>query len=180
LLVSAAGVCATDNPVEAVWKERHIDFVFAGRTARYTCDGLRGKVRAMLLDLGARRDVKVVAIGCQAHDRLRAASRGPSLSLIFSAPALPDDAAKPLRVGDLAATDARFVGFTITSDAFRNMGSADCELVQEFARQILPTLATRNVRKDIACQPAQPSGGHFFVRGEILKTLSPWEQPAVQ
>jgi hypothetical protein len=102
------------------------------------------------------------------------------LSVIFSAPALPDDTAKPLRVGDLAATDARFVGFTITSDAFRNMGSADCELVQEFARQILPTLATRNVRQDIACLPAQQSGGHFFVHGEILKTLPLWDQPAVQ
>lgn len=169
LLATASGMCATGNSVAAVWKERHIDFVFAGRTARYTCDGLRGKVRAMLLDLGARRDVKVVAIGCQAHDRLRAASRGPSLNVMFSAPALPDDAAKPLRVGDLAATDARFVGFTISSDAFRNMGSADCELVQEFARQILPMLATRNVRRDIACLPAEHGGGHFFVRGEILK-----------
>jgi hypothetical protein len=180
LLAAASGLCATGNPVPAVWKERHIEFVFVGRTARYTCDGLRDKVRAMLLDLGARRDVKVVAIGCRAHDRLRANSQEPSLSVIFSAPALPDNTAKPLRVGDLAATDARFVGFTITSDAFRNMGSADCELVQEFARQILPTLATRNVRQDIACLPAQQSGGHFFVHGEILKTLPLWDQPAVQ
>jgi len=166
----------TGNPIAAVWKERRIDFVYPGLTARYSCDGLRDKVRAMLLDLGARRDVKIVAIGCDADDRLRVNSAQPSLSIVFSAPALPDPAAKPLRVGDLAAIDARFEAFTITSDAFRNMGIGDCELVQEFARQILPKLATFNVRQDIACVPMQQSGSRFLIRGLILKTLPRVEQ----
>ena len=160
----------------AVWKERHIDFFYRGRTARYSCDGLRDKVRAMLLDLGARRDAKVVAIGCE-PDRVRFNSTGPSLNIIFSAPALPDAAAKPLRQGDLAATDARFEAFTITSDAFRNMGIGDCELVEEFTRQILPKLATRAVKRDITCVPDQQTGSRFLVRGEILKTL-PWAEHA--
>jgi hypothetical protein len=166
----------TGRPVAAVWKERHVDFVYRGLTARYSCDGLRDKVRAMLLDLGARRDVKIVAIGCAGDDRLRVNSLQPSLRIIFSAPALPDSTATPLRAGDLAATDARFEAFTIASDAFRNMGIGDCELVQEFARQILPTLTTRSVKQDITCVPMQQSGSRFLVRGEILKTLPPAEQ----
>jgi hypothetical protein len=169
---------STGMPVAAVWKEQRIDFFYMGRTALYSCDGLRDKVRAMLLDLGARRDVKITAVGCEDNDRLPANSTEPSLSIIFSAPALPDAVAKPLRTGDLAATDARFEAFTIASDAFRNMGIGDCELVEEFTRQILPKLVTRNLKHDITCVPYQQSGSRFLVHGEILKTLPRAEQSA--
>ncbi len=126
----------------------------------------------MLLDLGARRDLTVAALGCEdAAAGARPGTPGPRLNLVFSTPALPDAAAKPLRPGDLAAVAARFETFTITSDAFRNMGVADCELVEEFAHQILPKLVTRNLRQEIACVPLQQSGGRFLVRGEILRSL---------
>jgi hypothetical protein len=164
------------NPLAAVWKEQHIDFFYMGRTARYSCDGLRDKVRAMLLDLGARRDLKIMAVGCDDTNRLHVNSMAPSLSVIFSAPALPDPAAKPLREGDLAATDARFETFTIASDAFRNMGIGDCELVEEFTHQILPKLVTRDLKRDITCLPYQQSGSRFLVKGEILRPLPQAEQ----
>jgi hypothetical protein len=73
----------------------------------------------------------------------------------------------------LGVVDARFEAFTITGDVFRNMGSADCELVEEFAHQILPKLVTRNLKRDITCVPFQQSGGRFLVRGEILRALPP-------
>ena len=158
-------------PVAAVWKEQHVSFFYMGRTSRYSCDGLRDKVRAMLLELGARRDLAITALGCEDAGRLRVGSLGPSLNMVFSTPALPQAAAKPLHTGDLAAVNARFEPFTITSDAFRNMGAADCELVEEFAHQVLPRLATRNLKQDITCVPYQLSGGRFLVRGEILRSL---------
>jgi hypothetical protein len=131
---------------------------------------LRDKVHAMLLSLGARRDLRIAALGCEAPaPQVRFGSLGPSLNIVFSSPAKPDPKGRPLHPGDLAAVEARFEPFTITSDAFRNMGVADCELVEEFARQILPKLATRNVKLDIACVPFQQSGGRFLVRGEILR-----------
>lgn len=160
------------SPVAAVWKEQHLSFFYMGRTSRYTCDGLRDKVRAMLLDLGARRDLAITAVGCEDPPAgVRQGSLGPSLHMLFSTPALPDAAVKPLHAGDLAAVNARFETFSITSDAFRNMGVADCELVEEFAHQILPKLATRNVKQDVTCVPHQQSGGRFMVRGEILRSL---------
>jgi hypothetical protein len=160
------------SPIAAVWKEQHLRFFYTGRTSRYSCDGLRDKVRAMLLDLGARRDLSITALGCEAPaPQVRLGALGPSLDIVFSAPAKPEPKRRPLHPGDLAAVDARFESFTITSDAFRNMGVADCELVEEFARQILPKLATRDVKQDIACVPFQQSGGRFWVRGEILRTL---------
>jgi hypothetical protein len=181
LAAAAAGSAADGgNPTAAVWKEQHVEFVYVGRTLRYSCEGLRNKVRAMLLDLGARRDLKVVPTGCEDYDRSPRNSGTPRLSIVFSSPALPNAAVKPAHEGDLAATDARFEKFTISSDAFRNMGIGDCELVQEFAHQILPKLVVREVRKDIFCMPDQPSGSRFFVQGEVLKTLPRGERPSGQ
>lgn len=169
----------TGKPMAAVWKEQHLSFFYMGRTSRYSCDGLRDKVRAMLLDMGARRDLEVTAIGCEGTaGRVRLDSLGPSLNIVVSTPALPDTAAKPLHPGDLAAVDARFETFAITNDPFRNMGVADCELVEEFARQILPKLVTRDLKQDITCVPFQQSGGRFLVRGRILRSLPHAEQGA--
>jgi hypothetical protein len=168
-LMFAASVWSSDpqtgHPIPAVWKEQHLSFFYMGRTSRYTCDGLRDKVRAMLLDLGARRDLRITALGCE--------DTAARVNIVFSAPALPDASTKPPHPGDLGAVDARFETFTITSDAFRNMGIADCELVEEFAHQILPKFVTRDLKQDITCVPFQQSGGRFLVRGKILKTLSP-------
>jgi len=164
-----AGGEGAGDPVAAVWKEQRLDFSYMGRTARYSCEGLRDKMRSLLLDLGARRDLKVSLWGCDESAPLRHAYLGPRLSIVFSSPALPDAAAKPLRPGDLSAVQARYESFTLTSDAFRNYGVGDCELVEEFARQILPKFATKDVKQDITCVPYQASGSRFFVRGEILR-----------
>jgi hypothetical protein len=157
--------------IPAVWKEQSLSFFYMGRTSRYSCEGLRDKVRAMLLDLGARRDLQLTALGCEdSAQRARLASSGPSLHIVFSTPALPDPGRKPPPAGD-SGVEARFEAFTITSDPFRNMGLADCELVEAFAQQILPKLATRNVKQDITCVPFQQSGGRFLVQGEILRSV---------
>jgi hypothetical protein len=177
-LPGAAPARVTGIPMAAVWREQRLDFFYMGRTSRYSCDGLRDKVRAMLLDLGARRDLKIAAIGCEDSGRMRVNSPAPSLHITFSVPTLPDPSVKPLHEGDLAAIDARFESFTIASDAFRNLGLGDCELVQEFSRQILPKLVTRALKRDITCVPFQASGGRFLVRGEILKPLPRVEQTA--
>ncbi len=174
-LMFAASAWSADadsgNLIPAVWKEQHLSFFYSGRTSRYSCDGLRDKVGAMLLDLGARRDLTITALGCEAPASLvRIGSSGTRLNIVFSAPALPDARFKSLHPGDSVALYARFETFAITSDVFPNMGIADCELVEEFARQILPKLVTRDLRRDISCVPFQQSA-RFMVRGEILRSL---------
>ena len=172
MLAASAQVAEAPSPISAVWKEQHLNFYYKGQTSRYSCLGLRDKVRAMLLDLGARRDLAVIALGCeQPTAQVRLAALGPSLNIVFSAPALPDAKIKPSRPGDLSAVDARFESFTLAIDVFRNMGAADCELVEHFARQILPKLVTRDLKQDMTCVPFQQSGGRFLVRGEVLKSL---------
>jgi hypothetical protein len=167
------------NPVPAVWKEQRLDFSYMGRTARYSCEGLRDKMRSLLLDLGARRDLKVSLFACNEDAPLRRGYLGPRLNIVFSSPVLPDPAAQPLHAGDLSAVEARYESFTLTSDAFRNYGVGDCELVEEFARQILPKFATKDVKQDITCVPYQASGSHFLVRGEILQAVMLGQAPKI-
>jgi hypothetical protein len=167
----------SDGVLPAVWKEQHLQLTYLGRTSRYSCDGLRDKVRALLIELGARRDMKIVAAGCaELGEHLHPGRFMPNVHVVFSSPALPDTA-KPQHAGDLSAVDARFEAFAITSDAFRNMDIGDCELVEDFARQILPKLAVRDLREDIACVPYEESGSRYLIRGRILRALPRAAQP---
>src|ERR1700760_4592296 len=53
------------EPQSAVWTEKELTFVYQGFTTRYSCDGLRDKVRGVLLDLGAeKKGLKVMQMGC--------------------------------------------------------------------------------------------------------------------
>jgi hypothetical protein len=151
------------KPLAAVWKEQHLGFVYAGRTSRYSCDNLREKMLALLLEMGVRRDLKISAVRC--------GSRDPGLQLEFSSPALPATRLEPPDAAGLTVVQARFEKFILTSDAFRNFSSADCELVEEFTRQILPKLATRDIAQDISCVPYEENGSRYVVRGEVLRTL---------
>src|SRR5271154_1733315 len=121
-----AGGADGDNPRKAVWKEQQLTFYYVGRTARYSCQGLRDKVRSLLLDLGARRDIKVSVLACdESASRLTGGSLGPNLGLVFSSPALPDAAAKPPGPGDLSSLAANYIPFTLANDVFRNIGLGD-------------------------------------------------------
>jgi hypothetical protein len=156
-----------DDLLPAVWKEQRLDFSYLGLTSRYSCQGLRDKMRALLLDLGARRDLKVAVTVCdESGNGTHLGSLGPSLRIDFFAPVLADAPPKP--TGELAV-DGVYETFTLTNDPFRNFGIGDCELVEQFVRQVLPKFVTRDLKQDITCVPYQQSGTRFFVRGEVLR-----------
>src|SRR5271156_2098882 len=110
------------SPFPAVWKEQRLEFSYVGRTARYSCQGLRDKVRSLLLDLGARRDLTVSVLACnEAASGSGGSSLGPNLGIAFSSPAMPDPAPAKPSSGDSPPVDARFMPFTLSSDVFRNL-----------------------------------------------------------
>lgn len=151
------------STVPAVWKQTKIDFHYFGRTSRYSCDGLRDKVRALLLDMGVRTDMRLRTTGCEIG-RISLVGINPGLTIEFSAPSPQADA------GD--TFDARYVPFNFHQDAFRNLNIGDCELVEEFVRQVIPKLAVRNLQRDISCVPYQQSSGSYRVSGEVLKPVA--------
>lgn len=159
----AAAAPPAGAPQAAVWRAQSVAFSYPGRTVRYSCDGLKEKLRAILLELGARRDLSVGDAGCD--------HRAPRLTLEFSTPVPPQADLKARNTADLAAVDARYEVFLLTSDALHNFSPADCELIDEFTRQVLPKLAVREIDSHIVCVPYQLSGSHYAVRGEILRAL---------
>jgi hypothetical protein len=70
LFSAAAGAdAAVPEPVvaptvSAVWVRQELLFYYAGHRALYSCNSIEQKVRSVLLDMGARPDLKVHASGC--------------------------------------------------------------------------------------------------------------------
>lgn len=52
------------QPVNAVWARQQLLFHYIGHRTLYTCRTIEEKVRAVLLDMGARDDLEVQASGC--------------------------------------------------------------------------------------------------------------------
>ncbi len=168
----ASATAATGGPLAAVWKEHHLEFVYMGRTSSYSCDGLTDKLRALMTRLGARRDMHLVGIGCPEYGRPAGPnSLGPSVSIRFYSPGLPSAADEPRGRSDRGTIYARYEPFEIVPDAFRDMSVGDCELVDEFARQVLPKFTIRGLKKAITCIPYQLSGSDYSLSGEALRAL---------
>ena len=157
------------SSLPAVWKQSKIEFHYFGRTSRYSCDGLRDKVRALLLDVGVRSDMRLRTNGCEIG-RISLNGISPGLSIEFSSPMQRAATDMPPATEE-KPFDARFEPFSFKQDAFRNLNVGDCELVEEFVRQILPKLSSRNLKQDITCVPYQQSGSSYRVSGEILKAV---------
>jgi len=172
----AAPVWGADAPdssrkatIAAVWKFQKMDFHYFGRTSRYSCDGMSDKVRALLTRMGARRDMKLLTYGCE-YGRIRLEGMNPGLSLEFWAP-FPAAADKAAPGANSNVIDARYESFAFQQDVFRGLDIGDCELVEEFAHQILSKFATRAVAQNIACVPYQHEAGSYRLSGEVLKAV---------
>jgi hypothetical protein len=48
----------------ATWVPKVLSFTYYGVTTHYTCDALQTRMKALLLELGARPDLRVVTWGC--------------------------------------------------------------------------------------------------------------------
>ena len=69
LLAALAGAATFAAPVAqaaepAAWKDHDLVLDYFGFTTRYSCDGLRDRVRTVLLQLGARPDLSISTSGC--------------------------------------------------------------------------------------------------------------------
>ena len=157
----AAALAPHGGSVSAQWQARTLNFTYTGFTTLYTCDGLEGKVREILLALGARKDAKVHATGCDLGRN--APSRFAWVEAKFSALAPGSDAS--------AADAIKSVWSTVEISPNRPsfMGAGDCELM-EGMRDVLPKgFSMRNVQYRTSCTPHQVSLGAFAVKVEVLK-----------
>ena len=170
-LALAAPAGAAEADVLAAWKRHEIDFTYMGFTTRYSCEGLRDKMRVLLRAAGARPDFDVSVRACAGMPG--GVTEFPRVRLVFFAPELPEPGSR--EVGEPAPS--RWVPVRLARRQPRDLEIGDCELVEQFRDRVLTAFTSRNLQHDINCIPHQLSGSSFDVRVEVLKGLPPPDRP---
>lgn len=150
------------DEVAAAWKRHEVDLVYMGFTTRYTCSGLKSKVKLLLKHVGVRPDVKVLERGCEFGYQMVADF--PHLKIVFYAPEIPEagsrDAGEPvLGVWKTVA---------IKRNQPRGLDWGDCELVEQFRDRVMSKLTMREVTGDINCIPHQLIGNRIDLNFKVL------------
>lgn len=178
--------------VKAVWKPQQVDFFYTSFTTFYTCDGLRGRLRKLLLAAGAREeDLKIQVNGC---DEFNAPTRSPFVRLQFSSPVEATaqniaDIEKDRATRDLKArvrnekpeSNAPFDAYW--KDVSYSRGKLDieageCELIEQLNKKVFPQMGLRVLKKDVTCVPNQTSLGQPRLEVQALtKAPKADEQP---
>jgi hypothetical protein len=164
---AAAAAAAADTGAQAaresaVWTPKELLFIYQGFTTRYSCDGLRDKVRSILLELGAREDLKVTETGCSSLG-----GPDPFSGVRIKMNVLQPAAGKNTTAGTQSVPSHwKMVDLTPQRDAVSAAG--ECELIEQVKQSILPLFATRNVEYSSNCLPHQLQIGATRLRAEVL------------
>jgi hypothetical protein len=162
--VMAAVDAADSSGTRAQWHAQKLEFTYAGFTAFYTCEGLESKVRDILLTFGARQDAKVRALGCD-----RAQNQPNKMAWVqaeFSSLAPATDA---------SATDtvpAAWSKVELAPNRPKNMGTGECELVDQMRPMLEKGFALRNTNYQTSCVPKQISVADYNVQAEVLRPVA--------
>lgn len=169
LTLLLCGVVLADTPGNsppegyAAWTPKELRFVYQGFTSKYSCDGLRDKVKAILLKLGARKDLQVTPTPCSGS--LGAPTQFPGVTIKMNVLETAngkeyDPAAPPV------LAQWKMVDLTRSRDPIDAAG--DCELIEQIKARILPLFTTRDVNYSSTCIPYQLSIGGTRLKAEVL------------
>jgi hypothetical protein len=159
-------VAAADTAQAAVWTAKKLHFVFAGFTTKYSCEGLRDKMRQALLALGARKeDLRVREGACS---RPFGPEPFPNVDIQMSV-------LEPARVSAGGTSDthaatmaAHWKGINLVLDKDPLWQAEDCELLEQIKQRVLPLFATRNVDFHSNCVAHQVFPGGTWLRAQVL------------
>jgi len=163
---TAADATAAATPAPAHWRTQKIDLTYSGFTAAYSCDGIEGKVKEILLSFGARKDVKVKARGCeQTYNQMmtRAPSRMSFVDTEFTTLVPGADPAG----GETVQASWGKVQLAPGRPIF--MGTGECELVDELRPLLEKGFTLRAVEYRTDCVPRHVSVADYNVRAEVLQ-----------
>jgi hypothetical protein len=159
-------------PTWAVWTPKELKFVYMGFTSHYSCDGLRDKMRSILLQLGARPDLTVREVPCSGMAGRPSEFPGVTVNMNVLA---PFDAAKSNANATPVPAHWKTVEISTDRDPLREAG--DCELVEQVKSRVLPLFNARNVDYRSSCVPNQLQLGGTQIKGELLVADAPSRQP---
>ena len=160
-----SGEIQSGEPQLGVWTDKELTFVYQGFTTKYSCDGLRDKVRGVLLDLGAqKKGLKVMQLGCSSPSGRPDPFPGVRVKMKVLQPAGSVDPKQT----DQIPVAAHWKPLDLKlRDSFSN-DSGECELVEQIRHSIVPLFATRNVDLKTSCIPHQASATRPSLKMEVL------------
>jgi hypothetical protein len=164
LLAAFPAFADESHPAEvpAAWTMHQIDLTYMGFTTRYTCGGLKSKMKLLLKQLGVRDDIKIVERNCEyGYGRV---AEFPRLKITFYAPTIPQPG--DTEVGEPVL--GMWKPVVIKRNSPKGLEMGDCELVEVFRDRILPKFVTREVEGDVNCIPHQLVGNRIDLRFEVL------------
>jgi hypothetical protein len=142
----------------AVWVPKELDFTYTGFTTRYTCDGLKDKMRKVLFKLGASRDLQVRAFGCIQVGGQPATFSGVRIKMNVLQPG-------GARAGQTVPAQWKLVDMTSPDPVD---AAADCDLIEQIKEKVLPLFATRNVDYAARCEKHKLLVGATRLKAEVL------------
>jgi hypothetical protein len=163
---------AAGPPTWAVWTPKELRFVYLGFTSHYSCDGLRDKMRAILLQLGARPDFDIRAVPCSGD--FGRPSEFPGVTVKMNVLA-PWDSTRANAAVTPVPAHWKLVELSTDRDPLREAG--DCELVEQVKSRVLPLFTTRNIEYRSTCIPNQLSVGGTQLKAEVLIADDQGAQP---
>jgi len=156
---ASASLAAADSGDDtAVWVPKELNFRYVGFTTKYSCDGLRDRMRSILLQLGARDDLKVTGYGCIAINSPET-TPGVRISMHVLQPA-------SATAGQTVAAHWKTVD--LLADRSLVDAGLDCELVSQLNRDVLPLFAPRHVDYSAACSVNNPLIGGTRLKADVL------------
>jgi hypothetical protein len=160
---AAEGTGGAPGSESAVWAPQELRFLYQGFTSTYSCDGLEAKVRKVLLELGARKDLTVRQFGCSSPFGVPDPFPAVTIKMNVLKPAGASGTA-----ADAASVPAHWQSVEVRLDRDPVWQAGDCELLEQIKQRILPLFTTRNVRYRSNCVPFQLTPGGAQLTAEVL------------
>jgi hypothetical protein len=149
------------GPEHGVWQKNEYTFQFLGFTTTYSCDGLAGKLKVLLIAAGARADAKSISGAC---------TRAYGSPDKFAQAYLTFYSLVPVENGENGSPPINGVWrpVVIADRSPREVALGDCELVEQFRDKVLPMFTTRNIDNRMTCVPHQLSGSVVNLKFEVF------------
>lgn len=159
--------------VDAVWRQNELTLGYQGLTTNYSCQGLKDKIESLLVYFGARKDgMKVSAYGCAGG--LYRPVPAVNLKLKFETLMPAEAGAEDVVPAKWVERDL-FPQKKVQQQAPQRITRGDCEVVEKFVAQILPSFSHETLQNLTTCIPFKADGTIPNLREKVLV---PADEPA--
>ena len=167
-IITASGTVgpAKAEIIEAQWEVHQIRFRYSGFSTHYTCAGIESTLKRLLKLLGARDDARVET-NCRGSSEIQRFHR---IRLAFAMPVPADKTDISREIIPAEWQEVRVVGHMS-----RHLDQGDCELLEQFKREVMPHLQVRDLRQKIRCIPYRRDFSRVRLNMTALKALEKTE-----